>query len=46
MGVAVGVVGHHCRGHAMGMVSYRFWVMPWVWVCAVVFVGLVMGFVW
>ena len=42
----VGVVGHRHRGHAVGMVSHRFWVMPWVWVCAVVFVGLVMGFVW
>ena len=25
----------------MGMVGHRFWVMPWVWVCAMVFVGLV-----
>ena len=24
------VVGHQCRGHAMGMVGHRFWVMPWV----------------
>ena len=36
----MGVVGHQCHGHVMGMVSHRFWVMSWVWVCAVVFVGL------
>ena len=38
----MGVVGHWCHGHAVGMVSHRFQVMPWVWVCAMVFVGLAM----
>ena len=42
----VGVVGHWRRGHAVDMVSHRFRVMPWVWVCALVFVGLAVGFVW
>ena len=41
----VGVVGHWRRGHAVDMVSHRFRVMPWVWVCALVFVGLAVGFV-
>ena len=36
----MGVVGHQRHGHVMGMVSHRFWVMSWVWVCVVVFVGL------
>ena len=44
--VGVGVVGHRHRGHAVDMVSHRFQVMPWVWVYALVFMGLVMGFVW
>ena len=26
----------------VGMVGHRFWVMPWVWVCVMVFVGLAM----
>ena len=46
VGVGVGVVGHRRHGHAVGMVSRWFRVMPWVWVCAVVFVGLAVGFVW
>ena len=42
----VGVVGHWRRSHAVGMVSHQFQVMLWVWICAVVFVGLAVGFVW
>ena len=38
--IGVGVVGHRHHGHAVGMVGHQFWVMPWVWVCAMVFVGL------
>ena len=44
--MGMGVVGHRHCGNAVGMVSHRFRVMPWVWVCAMVFVGLAMGFVW
>ena len=29
--VGVGVVGHRRHGHVVGIVSHRFWVMPWVW---------------
>ena len=42
----VGVVGHRHRGHAVSMVSHWLWVMLWVWVRAVVFMGLAVGFVW
>ena len=43
VGVGVGMVGRRHCGHAMGMVSHWFRVMLWVWVCAVVFVGLAAG---
>ena len=36
----VGVVGHWRHGHVVGMVGHQFRVMPWVWVCAMVFMGL------
>ena len=39
------VVGHQCRGHAMGMVGHRFWVMPWVWV-AVGFIFVIVDWFW
>ena len=40
--MGVGVVGHRRRGHVVCMVSHQFQVMLWVWVCAVVFMGLAM----
>ena len=43
VGVGVDVVGH---AMGVGVVSHRFRVMPWVWACAVAFMGLVVGFVW
>ena len=36
------VVGHLHRGHAVGVVGHRFWVMPWVWV-AMGFIFVVVG---
>ena len=33
------VVDHQCRGHTVGVGGHQFRVMPWVWGCAVGFVG-------
>ena len=37
--MCMGVVHHRHRGHVVGVVGHWFQVMPWVWVCAVGFVG-------